>query len=787
MAIQERFGYNVNDLSYRGAGSTYEVLASNAAGQGKAAAQRRDTALSEYSKSMSQFNRYFAASQSTAQASQAMLRQARATENKGVETLNKAVQIENAGRAALQSSAQNLNKVMALHGINDAKFQAAYQKLSLDNITKGVNGLFTAGKTMASFVEQAALKEGQLDGMKIAGELSRIQDPSDRLEAIEKYVAKAQKDPSVYNRAIIGKISPLYLPTVQEAEIQRQQTLISSAVSLAEQALTESGAKYEIGMEELQKYYKNNNVNVGAANIAIYSSTANKIATEIIEAKDEQQLDAILNKWETIKKNNFNNNYFIKSKTPSMVTTQKNADATINKAITAKKKEIVLQNKQTFVSILQNPLQHTPDEAATVIQNISQDPIKRKSLAEQYNTAVTKEFELAEINALNPDVGDNRRGKPVSQWNTETKKVFGQRVTTEVITAITTGNLKRVQEIVTNQPEFIKDAGENIYRTMVSATTDNSTQNALIQQTLSMSTSTDGMQSLQYLLGPTKTAEILILGNLTKFATGGDIDEARKLMFTAKNSGVPQDVTYKQDIRKKAMALGIDGAMFTKMVNVMYANAPQSTADEAAERLYESIKDTQKQITIKPTLFHMGGTDVKVSTSKAPNPFTNDKEAQAASEAMLVLYQTQFGEDSVPTHIEFLPGGRARVRNVITNETIEVNTQQLKTKVYDKVNKDASYESLYEKFRTKYDKLANLVGWNNNSVSEAVEFTSWASEQKKLNPIEAINWYGKNHNLSAEEFDVAVQSYAAYLIENKPEDKWTKEERQLIEGVNSGI
>ncbi len=621
MAIKERFGYDVNDLSFRGAGSIFEALASNARGKGIAAAQNRDTALSEYSRSMGMFNKYFQQSQSTAQAAQSTLRASRATENQAVGTLNKATQIENAGRGKLQASAQNLNKIMSMHGINDAKFQAAYGALSAKNFTSGVNALFKAGNTFAAYAEQASLKEGSLDGSKIKATLATIQDPAARLEAVEKLWVKAKESGSAYDRGVWAKVAPMYIPTVQEADIERQNTLIGSAVDQAMLNLDESGDKYDIGMSNFVQYAKDNNLNMGALNVGLYSSMSNRAAKEITEAKSIENLQAVTAKWAGIRDKNFNDNNFIKSKSPGMVNTIANSDRVIKDAITSSMKMFKEQGKGQWTAIMKNPMNVTPDMLEGTLNNMQLDPIQRQSRVEEF-TQATKDASIdygfrSQFSTTEPS---NDYWNFISKETKHEAEMYIGQVGAGAFLSNDTGVLNKILEA---NPGHVQEIGTNIVNGFNRG--DHVAKQRVFDSLMLTKSQPGTSRALSQTMGDKDFTYMLTMGVYARMMGGNEKgwDAAEKLLTST--TGDPKnklsfntDADLMENVNQASAALGSNGGRFASIINNIYSINPKIANDEFKTILthFENLQQHES--------YEYGGHEYNVveDMSSSPDSFT---------------------------------------------------------------------------------------------------------------------------------------------------------------------
>ena len=620
MAIRERFGYNVNDLSFRGAGAMFEALASNAAGKGKAAAQQRDIALSEYSKYMSSFNKNFSQSQSTTQAAQGMLRNARATENQAAGTMNKSRQIENAGRAALQSSAQNLNKIMASHGINDAKFAAAYGALSAKNFTAGVNGLFQAGKVFASFTEQASLKEGTLDGDKLKAELVKVQDPATRLEAIEKLWVKSKESGTTYDRAVWAKVSPLYVPTVQEADIGRQNTLIGSAVDQAMLNLDESGDKYDIGVNNFVQYAKDNNLNMGSLNVALYSSMSNRAAKEIIEAQSIENLQAITAKWAGVRDKNFNDNNFIKSKSPTMVNTIAKSDRVIKNAITATMKMFKAQGQSQMVAIMKDPLNTTPDMLEGTLNSMQLDPLQRQAKVESFVKAA--EEASVDYGFRSQFMATESSGDYWNFISKETKHEAEVHIGNIGAGAFLSNDNEALNNILEAHPGHVTEIGTNINNAFYRG---NSTEKQRVYDSLMFTKSQPGTsRALSQVMGDKEFTYILTMGTYARMMGSGEKgwDSAEKLLSGTTGDPINKlsyntDKDLAEKIDKASNKLGSNGGRFKNVMQTIYSINPQ-IANDRLDTILTHFENLQEEST-----YVYGGHEYNIveDFSNAPDSF----------------------------------------------------------------------------------------------------------------------------------------------------------------------
>lgn len=710
---QEQFGFGVTEVSLKGAGKLYEVLARNEGQKAAVAGADASTAFGQYAKGMQDFNRYFAASQNTTQA-------AAQTESRANEALN-------AGRASLTR-------------IGQRTLQENIRKAN--DVVTNVNTLFKAGQSFVSTLQRSQLQEGMVDGMRKAGEIATIQDPDEKKGAIEEFLTEYQKNPdNAYNQGMSRSIFPLYAGAVQEADVKRRETGIRSMLNMADNSYIQSGDKLQFNMPELQKFAKNNNLSMGEFRDALYSTVGGTVAKAISSSTDFNMLNELTEKWGKIKSINFDNEFVLKSKNLKTQELIGKTDRTINLAVTQAKSKIKAQAQTDWTKIMDNPKVATADQVEYTLQNMQMNPLekdsKSKAFSEKYaEQAIDEEFRTT---FTTTDASPYWDHLPAN-----TKKAAEYKIGQDGAQAFLFRQPERLKEILQANPGHVKEIGTEIGKIFRNGTGQE--RDAIYKSLLLVRESSDASQALSQTMDDGLLAEMLTVGALAKSMGGSTQEQVNdnwdkaSQMVANKTGSVPYKLSPNTDrdlldnLNKDSMKMGENAGRFVQTIQTLFSKNPD-VANERYDDLkeyYMNLSDTNTYSTANDSF------DVTENFAHAPDPFKNPKtglpeaEAEEAKATLLeqakVNFETEFGYTPEFSSITYVGNDIVSIKDGWTNEVMTVPVRKFIDAKRDEVFEKQQLKAVREKETFKNVSSITLEEALNNVVNDAADFVKYLSD-----------------------------------------------------------
>jgi len=724
--VQETFGAGINKVSLEGAGKLYEVLAKNASQKAAKAGSDTNRAMNEYTRSIGQFNRYFQESQNTSAAA--------------AQTESRANEAENKGRAGLHRSG------MAKLSLNLQRKQ---------DVVGAVNTLFRAGNTFASTLQQAKLQEGVIEGMKTAGEINNIADPGQKLTAVENFMKAYQEDPKdAKMQGMSRSIFPIYAGAVEDNDRKRRETVLRSALMLADNSLKMSGEKLTINMPEMQKYAKDNNVPMGEMRDSIYSMVGKHAEADIKMANSPQELNEAMTEWATVKENNFNNEFFIKSKnnkTRHLVTT---TDKAIKDGIKFVQKKIKTQGQTTWGQILNNPKSATPDQVQETLDWQQLEPLERKNKEGEYSKLYADQAQDEYFKATFTDTTVAMR----DMWKHAPKTTVAKAenmIGDSGFKALMNGQPRRLQEILEANPGHVKEIGNNIKTVFDRG--DYRQKGLLYSKIFDMQQNSAGAKALSQTLPEGEFARILVTGTLANALPSESEDElkmswdkAAQMLSTASTSA-GNKLTPKgngknlyMDMEKDALDMGNNAGRFRTIVQKMYylnADAAEANYDNVVT-YFEGLTDTTEVATFGE------GKDMVLDSSNAPNPITNPKTGvlpehqeefmSMVTEETMLAFEKQNGYIPQFSGMTFLADGVISFTDEFGNTISTVPVQKSLDAFREVKNLEEAAVQLIVKKQIKETEGKEGVGnWlHNMTLKYGGDFGEWMAKMNEATSFE---------------------------------------------------
>lgn len=713
--IQEQFKFGVNEVSFRGAGKLYEVLAKNEGQKAAVAGADASTAFGQYARGMQDFNRYFSASQNSTQA-------ANQTESRANEALN-------AGRASLSRIGQRT--------LNENIRKA-------NDVVTNVNTLFKAGQTFVSTLQRSQLQEGMVDGLRKAGEIALIQDPDEKKAAIEEFLTIYQKNPdNSYNQGMSRSIFPLYAGAVQEADVKRRETGIRSMLNMADNSYVQSGDKLQFNMPELQKFAKTHNLSMGEFRDALYSTVGGTVAQGIAASTDFNMLNSALEKWQKIKDTNFDNEFVLKSKNLKTQELVGKTNRTIDLAVTQAKSKIKAQAQTDWTKIMDNPKIATADQVEYTLQNMQLNPLekdsKSKAFSEKYAAqAIDEEFRTT---FTTTDASPYWEHIPE-----ETKKVAEYKIGQDGAQAFLFRQPERLKEILQANPGHVKEIGTEIGKIFRNGTGQE--KEAIYKSLILVRESSDASQALSQTMEDGLLAEMLTVGALAKSMGGSTVEQVNtnwdkaSQMMANKTGSVPYKLTPNtnrdlyDDMNKDSMKMGENAGRFVQTVQTLFSKNP-----DVAEAQYDSLKDYYMNLSDVNTYSTANDSfDVTENFAHAPDPFKNpktglpDKEAEEAKGLFLeqakVNFEKKYGYTPEFSSLTYVGNDMVSIKDGWTNEVMTVPIRKFIDAQRDKVFEKQQLKGLREKQTFKNVSSITLEEALNNVVNDAAGFVKYLSDME---------------------------------------------------------
>lgn len=710
--IKEQFGFGVNEVSLKGAGKLYEVLAQNSAGQASTARQNAGTAFQQYSQGMADFNNYFRASQNTQQAANQTMSQANQAMNVGMGAMN------NAGKRAL-----------------------AYNVGQAQDTVTAVNSMLQSGNAFAATLTRSQLQEGMVEGMKQAGEISLIQDPDAKKGAIESFLTEYQKAPdNAYNQGMSRSIFPLYAGAVEAADVKRREIGIRSMLAMADNSYVNSGDKLEFNLTELHKFAKANNLSMGEFRDALYSTVGGTVAQGIAATTDMNGLNKALEKWNSIKEINFNNDQFIKTKNLGTAELIGKTDRNINLALAQAQSKIKTQAQTDWVTIGHNPKSASSKDLEYVLANMDVAPIERekkiKTFQKQYaDQAVDEQFRTEFSTTL-----------PSPYWEdipATTKKAAEERIGSDGAEAFLFKQPDRMQSILQAHPGHTKAIG-----TTISKIFDNGTgqEKGVIYDSIMVAReTTTSSQMLSQVMEDGKLGDILTIGSLAKSMGGSteqqindNWDKATQMLANATGTVGMKIQTNKDlysNVVEAGMKMGENSGRFYDTMNKLYIKNP-----EVADKMFDTLKDYYENLSDKNSYSGKESSfDVIENFAHGSDPFSNihtglpedivDESKGKFLEYAKAQFVKEKGYDPEFTAVTYLGGGIVSLKDGWTNEVMSVPTSK-----FIKLEREAYLDKQQIKAMAEKESFKNV---SEMTLMEA--FTNVGNDA-----VEAIQWYKEN-------------------------------------------
>lgn len=734
---QETFGFGVNEITAKGAGKTYEVLAANAAASAQGARADTNQAMNEYRRSISSFNSHFARSQSTTQA-------ARATENQAVAAMNR-------GRASAHKAG------MAARRTEEAASQS---------IIIGVNALLRTGKNLQAATEKAKLQEGQIAGMQMAGEIMSIQDPHEKQLRIESVIGDLQENPTdAYLQGVSRSVFPLYSGAVQEVDTRRRASHMNSIVSMADDSIFLSGDDYKIDMDEIVKYTKLNNLNMGEVRDTLYSTLSDGASMNIQAAGNTGNMTELIEaeaEWTQVQEANFNNPEFLQTRNAktALMLSQSNGRMTQSRALA--KKQITQGAKKNYEKHLKNTLFYSQGDVERNIANSTTDPATQREKLSKWQNKLTKDIQTATFLNNNPDMREETVMGVGEVMHKELKTAVQKQVTQEMKFYIDKHDISSVQQLMINKPDFVKPAMEYQYDRFMN-TGDSDEQKAIAQNFLIFSSSPAGQTALTQSLGADKVGKVMAAGILAETLYDGDIKSARETIWKTDTNpyDTKLDRTYNDNYQQHVLALGADHAVYTTVMNNLKKANPNIAASKQVE-IYKNIKESQKQVGGSVWGFE-GKYNMRVYTTMAPDMIEAKSDSpEYAYKYMSDMYTTKMGGKAA--NFRTLPDGRIRMTDDLDSRPFYMNTATAIAKSNLHYENTKEYITNYEKYAgSSTFKLFNRhAGTSGNVITQGDKVANGALYMEK-NPsdqyLQQAAWYAEKQDLNKDEYNAMVKMY----------------------------
>ena len=644
--VEQQINFNLNELSAKGAGKMYEVLADNAGKSADEKAMSSQMNLNESNKSMAMFQRYFDASQNTMAKSVAVGNQAVAALNRGNEYLNEA------GRRT--------------HAYNQQMGNLMTQSLmSISNSAAKVGEHITAAQITADTTQ------GGIAGIRDKPDAAaRVDtDPQSVVDEVEAMLVKLEADPKdAYLKGYIKSYVPLYNQAIENVEVNRRNTVLTGYMAYMHENGNTTTDK------ERKDYAAVNNVELGWLRDMEYTVVSGQYDKKMQEATTSAELQQIAVEKAEVMKERYDNVHLLRStsdQTKHVVTEAESKTAEVVKTALKRFKD---QGYSIYQHMIDNPLDpgNTPELRNTIYGDMGLNATARAEKEAKFSQAFADGTAAKQFSDTYSPFETNYYWDALAKKDKEEAELA---LGNQLFDLVTTGQTQQAGQMLNAHSGHLKEFGK-----MFTTSFDMGTpkQKKILYESLSrVGDETIMAQVLSQTLSDGDFTRIIATGQMADyFGKTSDTNPERSWDMAAKHvidstkKGVGLTYVEDKDLHNKLTKSSVYAdsryrTRFNSMIQTLYKAEPQVARDKF-DTIENYFLNLQEEV-------EMGDMPVTLSTEHGPNPMNKEvggvpkAHQQEAMDELhkraLFQFDKTYGYTPYLRSAEFLPNGDIRFKD----------------------------------------------------------------------------------------------------------------------------